>query len=50
LFRNPDIIIKKISADLTGDPVEVTQYIIKKLNNLDISVLFFNAGFGVYEV
>ncbi|KAA6353365.1 MAG: hypothetical protein EZS28_051108, partial [Streblomastix strix] len=47
---NSQILIKTIVADLSGDAVKVTEQIVHQLEGLDISILYFNAGYGVMEL
>ncbi|KAA6388922.1 MAG: putative 17 beta-hydroxysteroid dehydrogenase type 3 [Streblomastix strix] len=46
---NSQIKVKTIKADLYGDPVQVTEEIVKQLDGLDISILYFNAGYAAHE-
>ncbi|KAA6392157.1 MAG: putative 17 beta-hydroxysteroid dehydrogenase type 3 [Streblomastix strix] len=46
---NPEIKTLAIKADLSGDPVQVTEQIVQQLEGLDISILYFNAGQGAME-
>jgi hypothetical protein len=39
-----------MKVDLSGDAYIITEEVLKKVNDLDISILFFNAGYGVTEV
>ncbi|KAA6389516.1 MAG: putative 17 beta-hydroxysteroid dehydrogenase type 3 [Streblomastix strix] len=47
---NSQVRVITIKADLSDDPEKVTQQIIQQLEGLDISILFFNAGYGVMEL
>ncbi|KAA6358440.1 MAG: putative short-chain dehydrogenase [Streblomastix strix] len=46
---NQNIETKVIKADLSGDPVQVTEQIVQQLEGLDISIIYFNAGYGVFD-
>ncbi|KAA6379593.1 MAG: putative 17 beta-hydroxysteroid dehydrogenase type 3 [Streblomastix strix] len=46
---NSEIKTLAIKADLSGDPVQVTKNIVQQLEGLDISILYFNAGYGRIE-
>ncbi|KAA6362898.1 MAG: hypothetical protein EZS28_041575, partial [Streblomastix strix] len=46
---DPSIDVRTIKADLSGDAEKVTQSIVQQLEGLDLSILFFNAGLGVFE-
>ncbi|KAA6393586.1 MAG: putative short-chain dehydrogenase [Streblomastix strix] len=47
---NSQVLVQTIVADLSGDAVKVTEQIVHQLEGLDISILFFNAGYGVFEL
>ncbi|KAA6370307.1 MAG: hypothetical protein EZS28_034166 [Streblomastix strix] len=47
---NPQCRVIIIKADLSGDPETVTEQVVAQLQNEDISIIFFNAGYGVVEV
>ncbi|KAA6380571.1 MAG: putative 17 beta-hydroxysteroid dehydrogenase type 3, partial [Streblomastix strix] len=47
---NSQVRVITIKANLSDDPEKVTQQIIQQLEGLDISILYFNAGFGAYEL
>ncbi|KAA6397428.1 MAG: putative 17 beta-hydroxysteroid dehydrogenase type 3, partial [Streblomastix strix] len=47
---NPQCRVIIINADLSGDPETVTEQVVAKLQNVDISIMFFNAGYGVVEL
>jgi hypothetical protein len=42
--------VKSIRCDLSLDPYEITKKILEEVEELDISVVFLNAGYGVVEV
>ncbi|KAA6372990.1 MAG: putative short-chain dehydrogenase [Streblomastix strix] len=46
---NGDITVRSIQADLSGDAEQVSNGIVQKIGDVDISILFFNAGYGVFE-
>ncbi|KAA6388385.1 MAG: putative 17 beta-hydroxysteroid dehydrogenase type 3 [Streblomastix strix] len=46
---NPEIKTLAIKADLSGDPVQLTENIMKQLDGKDVSIMFFNAGINVFE-
>ncbi|KAA6364239.1 MAG: hypothetical protein EZS28_040235, partial [Streblomastix strix] len=46
---SPEFKTLAIKADLSGDPVQLTENIMKQLDGKDVSIMFFNAGINVFE-